>query len=78
MYGERVHRAVIENREKESGITIHYVNQAYDEGEIIFRAKCSVEPSDTPDTLAGRIHALEYEHYPRVIEEIISTLPPID
>ena len=75
MYGDRVHRAVIDNNEKESGITIHYVNGIYDEGDIIFQAKCRVEPDDTPETLAARIHALEYEHYPRVIEDLIMKLP---
>ena len=61
MYGEAVHKAVIENRDSESGITIHYVNSHYDEGDIIFQAKCRVEPTDTPDSLAGKIHALEYQ-----------------
>lgn len=77
MYGERVHRAVIDNREKESGITIHSVNSVYDEGEILFQARCKVEPDDTPETLSDRIHALEYEHFPRVIEEIAAALPPL-
>ena len=68
-------RAVIASHEKESGITIHYVNRKYDEGDIIFQAKCSVEPSDTPESLASRVHALEYEHYPRVVEELVTKLP---
>lgn len=71
MYGNRVHEAVIEAKEKESGITIHYTNDKYDEGEVIFQAKCEVKPDDTPDSLAHRIHALEYEYYPRVIEETL-------
>jgi phosphoribosylglycinamide formyltransferase 1 len=75
MYGERVHKAVIDNREPESGITIHYVNRQYDEGDIIMQVRCRVEPSDTPDTLAARVHTLEYEYYPKVIEDIISQLP---
>lgn len=75
MYGEKVHRAVIENGEKESGITIHFVNREYDAGEIIFQARCSVDPSDTPETLAGKVHALEYEHFPRVIEETLMKIP---
>jgi len=75
MFGDRVHRAVIANKEKESGITIHYVNSSYDEGDIIFQAKCRVEPGDTPETLAARIHTLEYEHYPRIIEELLIKLP---
>lgn len=75
MYGDRVHKAVIRNNEKESGITIHYVNKSYDEGDIIFQVRCRVEPGDTPETLAERIHSLEYEHFPRVIEELILRLP---
>jgi phosphoribosylglycinamide formyltransferase-1 len=74
MYGERVHRAVIENGETESGITIHHVNSRYDEGDIIFQARCSVDPCDTPETLAAKVHALEYEHYPPVIEQLIGQL----
>lgn len=71
MYGNYVHEAVIRNKEKESGISIHYVNGRYDEGDVIFQAKCPVETSDNPQTLAGKIHGLEYEHYPRVIESIL-------
>jgi phosphoribosylglycinamide formyltransferase 1 len=71
MYGDRVHQSVIENQEAESGITIHYVNEHYDEGEIIFQAKCEISPTDTPDDLAAKIHALEYEHFPKVIETIL-------
>ncbi len=71
MYGERVHKAVIEAGETESGITIHYVNEQYDEGDIIFQARCPVFPSDTPETLAKRVHELEYMHYPRVIEQLL-------
>jgi phosphoribosylglycinamide formyltransferase 1 len=75
MYGEKVHQRVIENGETESGITIHHVNQHYDAGDIIFQARCMVDKSDTPESLASKIHALEYEHYPRVIEEVIGKLP---
>jgi phosphoribosylglycinamide formyltransferase-1 len=75
MYSEYVHRAVIENRDKESGISIHYVNESYDKGGIIFQVRCKVEPSDTPDTLAQKIHALEYQHYPKVIEGLVMVLP---
>jgi phosphoribosylglycinamide formyltransferase 1 len=75
MYGEAVHKAVVGNREAESGITIHYVNKHYDEGDIIFQARCKVDPADTPDTLAGKIHALEYQHFPVVIEELVRKLP---
>ncbi|MCX6285091.1 MAG: phosphoribosylglycinamide formyltransferase [Bacteroidetes bacterium] len=71
MYGEHVHEAVISAGERESGISIHYVNGSYDEGDIIFQALCPVLPGDTAATLAERIHKLEYEHYPRVIERIL-------
>lgn len=68
MYGDKVHKAVIEAGESHSGITIHYVNENYDEGSIIFQAKCEVESTDTPESLAKKVHALEYEHFPKVIE----------
>ena len=71
MYGRRVHEAVIAAGEKESGISIHYVNEKYDDGEIIFQAKCPVESGDTPETLAARILELEHEHYPEVIEKVV-------
>ncbi|HOF98737.1 MAG: phosphoribosylglycinamide formyltransferase [Paludibacteraceae bacterium] len=70
MYGMKVHRAVLEAGEKETGITIHYVNSNYDEGDIIFQAKCPVLPDDTPESVAQRVHALEYEFFPRIIAEI--------
>lgn len=68
MYGSRVHEAVIAAKEKKSGITIHLVDEKYDSGAIIFQAECPVLEDDTPDTLAERIHALEYTHFPRIIE----------
>lgn len=71
MYGSRVHGAVIDNREEESGITIHLVNEEYDKGRVLFQAKCVVEEADTPDLLAQKIHALEYEHFPKVVEDYI-------
>ena len=71
MYGINVHKAVKANQEKETGITIHYVNENYDEGAIIFQAKTSVSPSDSPEDIANKIHILEYEHFPKVIEEVI-------
>lgn len=71
MYGDRVHNAVIETGEKESGITIHLVNEEYDKGKILFQAKCKVDETDTPDSLAAKIHELEYAHFPKVIEEFI-------
>lgn len=73
MYGDKVHKAVIAHQEKESGITIHFVNEVYDEGAIIFQARCPVYPGDTPERLAERIHALEHLHYPRVIGEVIQS-----
>lgn len=74
MYGIHVHEAVVAAGEQESGITIHYINERYDEGTIIFQAVCPVLPVDTPEEVASRVHALEYVHYPRVIEETISLL----
>nr|WP_306445672.1 phosphoribosylglycinamide formyltransferase [Odoribacter splanchnicus] len=71
MYGHHVHEAVIAAGEKESGITIHYVNDHYDQGAIIFQAKCPVLPTDTPDDLAARVHELEYRYFPQIIEETI-------
>lgn len=71
MYGERVHKEVVKNNEKESGITIHYVNENYDEGDIIFQAKCDVLPDDNYDDVARKVHALEYEHFPKVIEKLL-------
>ena len=77
MYGEAVHKAVIDGHDKESGITIHYVNKMYDEGDIIFQARCNVDPGETPESLAVKVHALEYLHFPRVIEELLLRLPDI-
>lgn len=72
MYGNHVHEAVIANKETESGITIHLVDEVYDHGKIIFQAKCEVKEDDTPDTLAARIHELEHKHYAKVIEQLVS------
>ncbi|MCD8269684.1 MAG: phosphoribosylglycinamide formyltransferase [Parabacteroides sp.] len=71
MYGIHVHEAVVAAGDKESGITIHYINENYDEGDIIFQAKCDVLPTDTPEDIATKVHALEYAHYPHVIEEVL-------
>ena len=71
MYGLKVHEAVIQNKDKESGITIHLVNEEYDRGEHLLQKKCPVYPDDTPETLAERVHRLEYEYYPRVIEDFV-------
>ncbi len=72
MYGDYVHQAVVESGEKKSGITIHYVNENYDEGKIIFQATCDVLPGDTPGDVAEKVHALEYKYFPEVIEKVIS------
>ena len=71
MYGMNVHEAVRANNESETGITIHFVNENYDEGAIIFQAKTSVDLNDSPEDIANKVHTLEYEHFPRVIEEVI-------
>ncbi|MBN1416780.1 MAG: phosphoribosylglycinamide formyltransferase [Bacteroidales bacterium] len=72
MYGERVHQAVIDNGDKESGITIHIVNAEYDRGDIVFQARCPVLCEDTIETLAQKVHKLEYEFYPKIIEELVT------
>jgi phosphoribosylglycinamide formyltransferase-1 len=72
MYGMHVHRAVIEAEEKVSGITIHYVNERYDEGGIIFQASCPVQSEDTAETLAEKVHQLEHQYYPQIIEELMT------
>ena len=71
MYGINVHKAVVKNKEKESGITIHMINEKYDEGKIVFQAKCKVNPKDTPEDVAERIHKLEYEFFPKIIEQLL-------
>jgi len=74
MYGSRVHEAVISAQEKESGITIHYVDEHYDNGDIILQVKCPVLENDTPESLAHRVHELEYANYPVVIEDLVKRL----
>ncbi len=71
MYGTRVHEAVVQAGEKESGITIHLVNNRYDEGQVIFQAACSLSPSDTPEIVARKVQHLEHRHFPRVIEQFL-------
>lgn len=71
MYGNRVHEAVIAAGEKESGITIHYVDELYDHGNIIFQATCSIDDTDTAGTLANKIHLLEHQHYPTIIAQVL-------
>lgn len=70
MYGMNVHNAVKEAGETETGITIHYVNEQYDEGQIIHQAKCQVTPEDSPEDIAQKIHLLEHEYFPKVIEKL--------
>lgn len=74
MYGDHVHEAVVAAGDTESGITIHLIDERYDCGTTFFQATCPVLPTDTPHDVAEKVHALEYEHFPRVIEEIIATL----
>ncbi|WP_136482209.1 phosphoribosylglycinamide formyltransferase [Cognatitamlana onchidii] len=71
MYGMHVHEAVVKNKETETGITIHYVNEHYDEGAIIFQASCKVSPTDTPQDVASKIHELEMKHFPEVVESLL-------
>ncbi len=71
MYGDTVHKAVLKNKEIESGISIHFVNQNYDEGELILQEKCSVSANETLETLAAKIHQLERKHLPLTIEKIL-------
>ena len=71
MYGHHVHESVIHNKEEKSGITIHYVNEKYDEGQMIFQAEVKVDTGETPDSLASKIHELEYEHFPVIIEKVL-------
>jgi phosphoribosylglycinamide formyltransferase 1 len=71
MYGMRVHQAVVDNKDTETGISIHFVNQKYDEGEVIFQGRCTVLPSDTPEDVAKKVHELEYQYFPVVIEQLL-------
>ena len=76
MYGDRVHRAVVAAGDTESGITVHYINENYDEGDIFFQASCDVLPADTAEEVARKVHELEYRHFPKVIEEAIEKACP--
>ena len=71
MYGHHVHEAVVANKEEETGITIHYVNENYDEGAIIFQKSVKLSKKDTPETVANKIHELEYKYFPKVVEELL-------
>jgi phosphoribosylglycinamide formyltransferase-1 len=70
MYGIKVHQAVKEAGETETGITIHYVNENYDDGNILFQARCPISADDTAEMIAAKVHLLEYEYYPQIIEKI--------
>ncbi|MDX9782328.1 MAG: phosphoribosylglycinamide formyltransferase [Bacteroidales bacterium] len=74
MYGAKVHKAVLDSGEQESGITIHLVDGTYDNGRTLFQSKCNIIEGDTPDSLAERIHSLEYKHFPSVVEEYLVNL----
>ncbi|HBO05764.1 MULTISPECIES: phosphoribosylglycinamide formyltransferase [Bacteroides] len=74
MYGDRVHEAVVAAGEAETGITIHYLNERFDEGEIVVQYKCPVLPQDTAADVAKKVHALEYEYYPKVIDRLLTDL----
>ena len=74
MYGHFVHEAVAAAGEIESGITIHYVNEHYDEGQIIFQATCPVSPTDTPEDIAQKVQALEHLHYPRIVADVLTSM----
>jgi len=73
MYGMHVHNAIVANKESETGITIHYVNENYDEGAIIFQAKCDVKTSDNAEDVAAKIHELEMEHFPKVVKQLLNS-----
>jgi len=72
MYGMHVHKAVLDNKEKETGITIHYVNEHYDEGEFIFQTSVNIEECQTPEEIAAKIHELEHDYFPKVIDQILN------
>ncbi|GAB3505587.1 phosphoribosylglycinamide formyltransferase [Spirosoma knui] len=77
MYGHFVHEAVVAAGETESGITIHYVNERYDEGQPIFQASCPVLPTDSPEEVARKVQVLEHAHYPRVVEEVLQSMKDV-
>ena len=75
MYGAHVHEAVVAAGEQQTGISIHYVNEHYDEGRMILQVSCPVEAHDTAEDVAEKVHRLEHQYYPEVVEEIIASLP---
>ncbi len=74
MYGHHVHEAVVAAGETETGISIHYVNEHYDEGRLIRQVRCAIEPDDSPEDVAARVHRLEHQHYPEVVAELVNEL----
>jgi phosphoribosylglycinamide formyltransferase-1 len=74
MFGMNVHQAVHEAGEEETGITIHFVNEQYDDGAVVFQAQCAIEPGDSPETIAKKVLKLEHEHFPKVIEKLVTGL----
>ena len=74
MYGDAVHKAVYENNEERTGITIHFVNQEYDKGDIIFQESIEIDANDCPDSIADKVHKLEYTYYPTIIKKIAVNL----
>lgn len=74
MYGDKVHQAVLDSGDQESGITIHYINERYDEGNIIFQSTCPISTNDTVEKVAAKVHELEYRHYPLIIEQVLHSL----
>lgn len=73
MYGMKVHQSVFENKEKETGITIHYVNEKYDEGKVIFQAKTEVKESDNPEVIAKKVQVLEHQYFPEIVEKVLNS-----
>lgn len=73
MYGMNVHKAVLENKDKETGISIHFVNEHYDDGAVIFQATVNIEDCSTPEEIAQKVHALEYKHFPEVIARLLES-----
>ncbi len=78
MYGDHVHNAVLSSKEKETGITIHEVNDKFDEGKIVFQAVCPVEPGDTAEMIASKVHKLEHRHFPKIIRQWVVGRPPLN
>ncbi len=76
MYGRFVHEAVVEAKETETGITIHYVDELYDHGQVIFQERVPVTPEDTPGTVAQKVHWLEHQHFPKIIEAVVAADAP--